>query len=353
MRPQKNLFYVFCKSGEEYFYSEHRNFDEINFMKAIRIHQIGGAEALQYEDAPIPTPEPNEALIKIAASGVNFIDVYFRQGLYKAALPFTLGNEAAGVVESLGAQVSEVKSGDRVAFTTTLGCYAEYAAVPASRLVPLPNEISFESGAAAMLQGMTAHYLSHSTFPLQAGQTCLVHAAAGGVGALLIQMAKRLGARVIGTVSTEEKAKIAKEAGADEIVLYTQQDFEIEVKRLTDNRGVDVVYDSVGKTTYEKSMSCLARRGCLVLFGQSGGAVPPIDPLLLMTKGSLFLTRCNLAAYTATREELLWRAGEVLQGVARGELKLRLHKTFALDEAAAAHKLLEGRQTMGKLLLVP
>ena len=320
-------------------------------MKAIRIHQNGGAEVLKYEDAPIPTPGPNEALIKIAAGGVNFIDVYFREGLYKAALPFTLGNEAAGVVESVGAQVAEVKAGDRVAFTTTLGCYAEYVSVPAGRLVPLPEKISFESGAAAMLQGMTAHYLSHSTFPLKTGHTCLIHAAAGGLGLLLIQMAKRLGARVIGTVSTEEKAKLAKEAGAHEIILYTQQDFETEIKRLTRNRGVEVVYDSVGKTTYEKSMNCLAPRGYLVLFGQSSGAVPPIDPLLLSAKGSLFLTRCTLAHYTATREDLLRRAGEVLSWVTSGDLQLRIHKIFPLNEAAEAHKLLEGRQTTGKLLL--
>jgi len=322
-------------------------------MNAIRIHQTGGPEVLKYEEAPMPTPSANEALIKIAAIGVNFIDVYYRQGLYKTTLPFTLGNEAAGVVESVGAQVTEVRAGDRVAFTTTLGCYAEDVVVPASQLVPLPNGISFESGAAAMLQGMTAHYLSHSTFPLKLGQTCLVHAAAGGVGLLLIQMAKRLDARVIGTVSTEEKSQLAQEAGAGEVILYTQQDFEAEVKRLTNNRGVEVAYDSVGKTTYEKSMSCLAPRGCLVLFGQSSGAVPPIDPLLLSAKGSLFLTRCTLAHYTATRKDLLWRAGEVLNWVASGELKLRIHKTFALHEAAEAHKFLESRQTTGKLLLKP
>ncbi len=322
-------------------------------MKAIRIHQFGDAEVLQYEDAPVPTPGPTEARIKIAASGINFIDVYFREGLYKAAPPFTLGNEAAGVVENVGAQVTEVKVGDRVAFTTTLGCYAEYVSVPAWRLVPLPEKISFEFGAAAMLQGMTAHYLSHSTFPLKTGHTCLIHAAAGGLGALLIQMAKRLGARVIGTVSTEEKAQLAKATGADEVILYTQQDFEAEVKRLTKNRGVEVVYDSVGKTTYEKSMNCLAPRGYLVLFGQSSGPVPPIDPLQLATRGSLFMTRCNLAHHTTTREELLWRAGDVLNWVASGELKLRIHQIFPLREAAAAHKFLEGRQTTGKLLLKP
>lgn len=301
----------------------------------------------------MPTPGPNEALVKIAASGVNFIDVYFREGLYKAALPFTLGNEAAGVVESVGAQITEVKAGDRVAFTTTLGCYAEYVSVPAWRLVPLPEKISFEFGAAAMLQGMTAHYLSHSTFPLKTGHTCLIHAAAGGLGLVLIQMAKRLGARVIGTVSTEEKAQFAKAAGADEVILYTQQDFEAEVKRLTNNRGVEVVYDSVGKTTYEKSMNCLAPRGYLVLFGQSSGPVPPIDPLQLAARGSLFMTRCNLAHHTTTREELLWRAGDVLNWVASGELKLRIHQVFPLREAAEAHKFLEGRQTTGKLLLKP
>jgi NADPH2:quinone reductase len=322
-------------------------------MKAIRIYQNGGADVLNYEDAPIPTPGPNDALIKIAASGVNFIDIYYREGLYKAALPFTLGNEASGIAESVGAQVSDVKAGDRVAFTTTLGCYAEYVVVPAWRLVPLPSALSFENGAAAMLQGMTAHYLSHTTFPLKSDHTCLIHAAAGGVGLLLIQMAKRLGARVIGTVSTEEKAKLAKEAGADEVILYTQQDFEAEVKRLTNNRGVRVVYDSVGKTTYEKSMNCLAPRGYLVLFGQSSGPVPPIDPLVLSAKGSLFLTRCILAHHTATREELLWRADDVLKWVASGELKLRIHKIFALSEATEAHRLLEGRQTTGKLLIKP
>lgn len=322
-------------------------------MKAIRLHQSGGAEVLKYEDVPIPTPGPNEALIKIAASGVNFIDVYYREGLYKAPPPFTLGNEASGVVESTGPQVTEVKAGDRVAFTTTLGCYAEYVSVPAWRLVSLPEKISFESGAAAMLQGMTAHYLTHSTFPLKAGHTCLIHAAAGGAGSLLIQTAKRLGARVIGTVSTPEKATLAKAAGADEVILYTQQDFEAEVKRLTKNRGVEVVYDSVGKTTYEKSMNCLASRGYLVLFGQSSGPVPPIDPLLLSAKGSLFLTRCVLAHHTVTREELLWRASEVLNWVASGELKLRLYKIFPLREAAEAHRMLEGRQTTGKLLLKP
>ncbi|MDZ7290610.1 MAG: quinone oxidoreductase [candidate division KSB1 bacterium] len=322
-------------------------------MKAIRIYQHGGAEVLKYEDVPVPTPGANEALVKIATIGVNFLDIYQRTGLYQVTLPFTPGNEAAGVVERVGAQVSEVQPGDRVAFAGALGAYAEYSVVPAWKLVPLSGTISFESAAAAMVQGMTAHYLTHTTFPLEAGHTCLVHAAAGGVGLLLIQIAKRLGARVIGTVSTAEKAQLAKEAGADEVILYTQQDFEAEVKRLTNKRGVEVVYDSVGKTTYEKSMNCLAPRGYLVLFGQSSGAVPPIDPLVLSAKGSLFLTRPVLAHHTATRKELLWRAGDLFNWIASGELKLRIDHKFPLAEAAAAHKLLESRQTTGKLLLQP
>jgi NADPH2:quinone reductase len=322
-------------------------------MKAIRIHQHGGPEVFRYEEVPIPTPRANEALIKIAFSGVNFIDVYHRTGFYKILTPFTPGSEAAGVIEAVGAEVSEVRPGDRVAYAMTLGAHAEYAAVPAAKLVPLPEKISFESGAAAMVQGMTAHYLTHSTFQLQAGQTCLIHAAAGGVGLLLVQMAKRLGARVIGTVSTEAKARLAKEAGADEIILYTQQDFEVEVKRFTNNRGVEVVYDSVGKTTYEKSLNCLAPRGYLICFGQSSGAVPPIDPLELSAKGSLFLTRAKLADYMLTREELLWRASDIFKWIETGNLKLHIHRIFPLAEAAEAHRLLESRQTMGKVLLKP
>ncbi|MBC6951535.1 quinone oxidoreductase, partial [candidate division KSB1 bacterium] len=259
-------------------------------MKAIRIHQHGGVEALVYEDIPVPKPAANEALVKVAVSGVNFIDVYHRIGFYQVALPFTPGSEAAGVVESIGSQVTEVRAGQRVAFAMTPGSYAEYVLVPAARLVVLPEKISFEAAAAVMLQGMTAHYLTHATYALKAGETCLVHAAAGGVGLLLIQMAKRRGARVLGTVSTEEKAQLARAAGAEEIIFYTRQDFAGEVKRLTEGKGVDVVYDSVGKTTYEKSLACLRPRGYLVLFGQSSGAVPPIDPLMLSAKGSLFLT---------------------------------------------------------------
>lgn len=322
-------------------------------MKAIRIYQNGGPEVLTFEDMPIPSPGPKEALVRIAAIGVNFVEVYHRIGLYKVALPFTPGTEASGVVESVGAEVTEVRPGDRVAYALALGAYAEYALVPAFKLVKLPEAISFEESAAAMVQGLTAHYLAHATYALKAGETCLIHAAAGGVGLLLVQMAKRLGARVFGTVSTEEKAQLARDAGADEIIYYTRQDFETEVKRLTNGRGVQVVYDSVGQTTYEKSLNCLAPRGLLALFGQSSGAVPPIDPLVLSAKGSVYLTRAALANYTATREELLARANDVLGWIANGELKLRIHRTLALHEAAEAHRLLESRETAGKLLLKP
>jgi NADPH2:quinone reductase len=322
-------------------------------MKAIRIYQHGGPEVLKSEDMPVPVPGPNEALVRIHAIGVNFVEIYHRIGLYKVALPFTPGTEAAGVVETTGANVTAVKAGERVAYALALGAYAEYAVVPAQKLVPLPNGISFQQAAAAMVQGMTAHCLTRSTYPLKTGETCLVHAAAGGAGLLIVQMAKRLGARVIGTVSTEAKAKLARAAGADEIILYTQQDFEHEVKRLTNNRGVEVVYDSVGKTTYEKSMNCLMPRGYLVLFGQASGAVPPIDPLALSAKGSIYLTRAALANYTATRDELLGRAHEVFDGIAKGELQLRLDRTLPLAEAAQAHQLLESRQTAGKILLLP
>ncbi len=322
-------------------------------MKAIRIYQHGGPEVLKLEEVPVPVPGPEETLVRVQAIGVNFVEIYHRIGLYKVALPFTPGTEAAGVVEAVGAKVTEVTVGERVAYALALGAYAEFAAVPAQKLVPLPEKISFQAGAAAMVQGMTAHYLTHSTYALKAGETCLVHAAAGGVGLLLIQMAKRLGARVIGTASTEEKARLAREAGADEVILYTQKDFEIEVKQLTHHRGVEVVYDSVGKTTYEKSMNCLKPRGYLVMFGQSSGAVPPIDPLWLSARGSLFLTRPALANYTSTREELRWRANEVFDRIAGGELKLHLDRVLPLAEAAQAHRLMENRQTAGKLLLQP
>jgi len=322
-------------------------------MKAIRIHETGGPEVLEYEEVPDLTPGASEALVKVSAIGVNFIDIYHRSGLYKVALPFTPGMEAAGIVESIGAEVTEVQPGDRVAYAMALGAYAEYALVPSWKLVSLPERLSFESGAAVMLQGMTAHYLTHTVYPLETDDACLIHAAAGGVGLLLVQMAKRRGARVIGTVSTEEKAELARAAGADEVVLYTKQDFETEVKRFTEGQGVEVVYDSVGQATWEKSLDSLGPRGYLVFFGNASGPVPPIDPLLLSAKGSIFLARPTLATYTSTREELLWRANDVLDWVAEGELEVRIDRTFPLSEAAEAQTLLESRQTAGKLLLKP
>ena len=322
-------------------------------MKAIRVESYGGPDQLVYKVIEKPEPQPNEALVKIEAIGVNFIDVYHRTGLYPLPLPFTPGSEAAGTVESIGSEVSDIAVGERVAYAMSVGSYAEYAAVPAARLVKMPEGIDAQAGAAAMLQGMTAHYLSTSTYPLKSGDTALVHAAAGGVGLLLIQMAKRAGARVFGTVSTQEKARLAREAGADEVILYTAQDFQQEVRRMTDGKGVQVVYDSVGKTTFMKSLDSLAPRGLLALFGQSSGSVPPFDAAMLAQKGSLYLTRPSLAQYTLTREELLWRAGEVLNWITTGELKLRIEKTFPLSEAAEAHRQLEGRATTGKILLLP
>jgi NADPH2:quinone reductase len=322
-------------------------------MKAIQIKETGGPEKMESVDVPQPVPGPGQALVKIAASGVNFIDVYFRIGLYKADLPATLGSEGAGTVESVGPGVTEVARGDRVAYAMARGSYAAYAVVPAAQLVKIPAGIDFQTAAAAMLQGMTAHYLTHSTFALKAGDTCLVHAAAGGAGLLLVQMAHRIGARVFGTVSTEAKAQLAKQAGADEIILYTHQDFEAEVKRLTGGRGVDVVYDSVGATTFAKSLNSLRPRGMLALFGQSSGPVPAFDPNILNAKGSLFLTRPSLAHHCLTREELLWRAGDVLGWVSSGELKIRVDRAYPLSAAAEAHRDLEGRHTAGKLLLIP
>jgi NADPH2:quinone reductase len=322
-------------------------------MKAIQVKETGGPEQMQVVDIPVPHPGPKQALVKIAASGVNFIDVYFRTGLYKADPPFTLGMEAAGVVEAVGPDVPEVKPGDRVAYAMARGSYAEYAVVPSWQLVKVPDGTDLKNAAAAMLQGMTAHYLTHSTFPLKSGQTCLVHAAAGGAGRLIVQLAKMRGARVFGTTSTEAKAALARQAGADAIIFYTKQDFEAEVKRLTDGRGVDVVYDSVGEPTYMQGLNCLRPRGMMVLFGQSGGKVPPLDPAILNTKGSLFLTRPSMAHYCATREELLWRAGDILQWIAAGKLKLTIDRTFPLGQAAQAHRDLESRTTAGKVLLIP
>jgi NADPH2:quinone reductase len=320
-------------------------------MKSIQVKETGGPEKMLLVDAPKPQPGPKEALVRIASSGVNFIDIYFRTGLYKADAPIVLGSEAAGVVEAVGSEVTEVAPGDRVAYAMIRGSYAEYAIVPAAKLVKIPDRVDFQTAAAAMLQGMTAHYLTHSTYSLKSGDTCLVHAAAGGAGGLIVQMAKMLGARVIGTVSTDEKARIAREHGADEVIIYTRQDFEAEVKRLTNGRGADVVYDSVGKSTFEKSLNSLRPRGMMALFGQSSGPVPPLDPGILNIKGSLFLTRPSLAHYAATREELLWRASDVLNWIAAGKLKLRIDRVYPLAEAAAAHRDLEGRHTAGKLLL--
>ena len=322
-------------------------------MKAIQVSQVGGPEVLELVDLPAPQPKPNEAVVQIKAAGVNFIDVYFREGRYSAPLPFVNGQEAAGVVTLVGCDVTSVRAGHRVAYTSTLGSYAEYAAVPADRLVKIPDEIDFDQAAAAMLQGMTAHYLSHSTYPIKAGETTLVHAAAGGVGLLLVQMCKLRGAYVIGTAGSEEKAQLARDAGADDVIIYTEQDFEAETKRLTSGKGVDVIYDGVGKTTFEKDLNVLRPRGYLVLFGAASGAVPPFDLLTLTQKGSLFVTRPKLGDYIATREELEERSNDVLQWIARGDLKLRVHKTYPLAEAQQAHRDLEGRKTTGKLLLIP
>lgn len=322
-------------------------------MQAIRVTEPGGPEVLKLEDLPTPEPGPGQARIKIEATGVNFIEIYQRSGYYKVPMPFTPGAEGAGTVDAVGPDVTDVQPGDRVAWTGIPGSYATHAVGPVAQLVKLPEKLSFQDGAAAMLQGMTAHYLTHSTYPLSAGQSCLIHAAAGGVGLLLCQMAKMLGARVIGTTSTEAKAKLAKENGADEMILYTQQDFEAEVKRLTDGKGVNVVYDSVGKDTFEKSLNCLQPRGYLVLFGASSGPAPSFDPQVLNPKGSLFLTRPTLGNYIATREELMQRANDVLGWAAAGKLKLRIDKTFPLREAGEAHKALASRGTTGKLLLIP
>jgi NADPH:quinone reductase len=320
-------------------------------MKAIIVPQPGGPENLQLAEVPSPEPGPKQARVHIAAAGVNFIDVYFRIGLYKADLPIMLGNEGAGTVDAVGPDVTEVKVGDRVAYAMARGSYAEFAVVPAAMLVKIPDHLDFVKAAAAMLQGMTAHYLTHSTHSLKRGDACLVHAAAGGTGGLAAQMAKMVGARVFGTASTEEKAKVARENGVDEAILYTQQDFEAEVKRLTGGRGVDVVYDSVGKTTFDKSLNSLRPRGTMVLFGQSSGPVPPFDPNILNGKGSLYLTRPSLGHYVFTRDELLWRAGDVLSWIDSGRLKLRIDRVLPLAEAAEAHRLLESRKTTGKLVL--
>jgi len=322
-------------------------------MKAIQIKQTGGPEVMELVELPAPQAKANEAVVKIAAAGVNFIDVYNREGRYKAALPLVLGQEGAGVVSAVGSEVSGVAVGDRVAYTITLGSYAEYAAVPADRLVKIPAGVSDRDAAAAILQGMTAEYLVYDTYPLKKGETALIHAAAGGVGLLLVQMAHNLGARVIATVSTEEKAALARAAGADEVILYTQTDFEVETKRITGGKGVDVVYDSVGKTTFDKGLNVLRPRGMMALFGGSSGAVAPLDPLVLTQKGSLFLSRPSLGNYIATPAELQARAGAVFGMIRDKKLKLRIEHEYPLADAQRAHRELEARKTTGKLLLIP
>jgi len=322
-------------------------------MKAIQILTTGSADVLALRDLPTPTPGPGEALIRIEASGVNFIDTYFREGRYPANLPYTLGQEASGIVESVATGVPDVKPGDRVAWCGIPGTYAEFAVAPASRLVPIPAGVSFNDAAAGILQGITAHYLSHSTYAIQSGDEVLIHAGAGGTGLLLIQMAKSRGARVFTTVSTEEKAALARQAGADEVIFYTKEDFAARVKDLTNGRGLPVVYDSVGKTTFEQSLQCLRPRGLMVLFGGASGAVPPFDLIRLSTMGSLYVTRPTMRDYIATRADLEARAKDVFDAIANGTLKLRAEHIYPLTDAGQAHRDLEGRKTTGKLLLIP
>lgn len=321
-------------------------------MRAIRVHRKGGPEVLQIEELPTPRPGAGEALVRVEAAGINFIDVYMRTGAYGGEMPMTLGSEGAGAVEAVGQDVSDIRVGQRVAWASVSGSYATHVVARADKLVPVPDGVSNRDAAAAMLQGMTAHYLAHATFPLKRGDACLVHAAAGGVGLLLVQMARRAGARVFGTVSTEEKAQLAREAGADEIVFYTREAFDEVVRARTGGRGLDVVYDSVGASTFDKSLLCLRPRGMMVLFGQSSGRVPPLDLQVLNARGSLFVTRPTLRDYTATRAELLERAGDVLGGIARGEIHVRIDRAVPLDSAADAHRALESRRTSGKVLLV-
>lgn len=322
-------------------------------MKAVRVHEPGSVEALRVEEVPVPEPGEGQVRVRLEAVGVNFLDIYYRTGAYRVPVPFTLGSEGAGVVDAVGPGVEEVRVGDRVAYAMTLGAYAEYAVVPAWRLVPVPPEVELRTAAAALLQGLTAHYLTTSTYSLREGETALVHAAAGGTGALLVQAAVRRGATVFGTVSTEEKAQVAREAGAHAVIRYTEEDFVAVVRERTGGAGVHVVYDSVGQATFLRSLDCLRPRGYLVLFGQASGPAPAIDPQLLNAKGSLFLTRPSLGHYIATREELLWRSGELFEWIVRGEVQVRIDRVWPLEAAADAHRYLEGRQTKGKVLLVP
>lgn len=322
-------------------------------MRAIRVSATGGPDALQLEDIPTPDPGPGQIRVKVEAAGVNFVEIYQRKGQYKLPLPFTPGGEAAGTVDAVGPDVSDIHVGERAASVDARGSYAQYALIQADQAVPLPEGVNAEVAAAVMTQGITAHFLAHSVFRLEAGQTALVHAAAGGVGQLLVQIAKKRGARVIGTVGSAEKAQIARDLGADEVILYNETDFEAETKRLTNGAGVDVVYDSVGQTTFDKGLNVLKPRGLMALFGQSSGPVAPLDPQVLNAKGSLFLTRPTYKHYIATREELLWRAQDVFGWIAAGELRVRIDKTFPLAEASAAHQYLEDRKTRGKVLLLP
>ncbi|HSM71644.1 MAG TPA: quinone oxidoreductase [Anaerolineales bacterium] len=322
-------------------------------MKVVRVHEYGGVKALSYEEVEKPEPGEGEARVRIEAAGVNFIDIYHRIGRYAGKLPFTLGQEAGGVVDAVGPNVTDVNPGDRVVYASVQGSYAEYAIVPAWYLVPVPSEVDMQLATAVIEQGMTAHYLTHSTYPIKPGETALVHAASGGVGHLLVQIAKLRGAHVIGTVSTEQKAGLARQAGADDVINYAELDFETEVKRLTEDKGVDVIYDSVGKDTFEKGLNCLRRRGYMVLFGQSSGPAPQIDPQILNPKGSLYLTRPTLGHYTASRAELLERVNDLFDWMADGKLEVRVDKTFPLAEVAEAHRYLEGRKSKGKILLIP
>ena len=322
-------------------------------MKAVRIHQQGGPENLIYEELPMPEPGEGQARIKVEAIGVNYVDIYQRSGLYPLPTPFVTGSEAAGIVDAIGSGIREVKVGDRVAYAMERGSYTEHVVVPAWKLVQIPDAVSAQAAAAVMLQGLTAHYLSYSTYPIQSSEWALVHAAAGGVGLLLTQLVKQRGAHVIGTVSTDEKAELARQAGADEVILYMQADFEAETKRITDGKGVHVVYDSVGKDTFDKSLKCLRPRGYMVLYGQSSGKVAPFDPLELDHHGSLFLTRPSLRHHTSNRAELLQRAGELFEMMAAGKLDVRIDKTFALADAAKAHRYMEARKSKGKVLLIP
>ena len=322
-------------------------------MQAVRVHTPGGPDVLTVDELAVPTAGAGEALVRLEAAGVNFIDVYKRTGLYRVPLPATLGEEGSGTVVDVGSGVAEVKVGDRVAWAGVIGSYADYAVIPVARLVPLPAAVDLAVGAAVMLQGMTAHYLATSIYPLREGDRCLVHAAAGGVGLLLVQIAKHRGAYVIGTAGSEEKATLARDAGADEVILYARDDFVAETRRITGGRGVNVIYDSVGRTTFLPGLDLLVPRGMMVLFGQSSGPVAPIDPQLLSQKGSLFLTRPTMGHYTATRDELLWRARELFEWIADGRLNVRIGAEYALADAAEAHRALEGRRTTGKVLLRP